>query len=217
MKFIIEKRNYIILFLIIILCFWIISIKNNRVFLKSFYFNGKTITINIYDKVNINKVSKKIKSIYKKYENLKKIKEYDISVEDDNYDSILLSYATENVIKYFKNYKIKKYIINEAGNIITGKKYGDNKYSISVNNPNNDEILEIVSLENECMVTVNNGDYDSLVVIGYDIVKTNIFAQEIKTLSIEDGKENALKNSYAVLWYDGKNILMTDNFKKYII
>lgn len=65
LKKIINKRNYIILFFIIILVLLIIfSDKNVNTKIKSFYYFGETITIEIFEDKN---VFKGIDNIYKKY------------------------------------------------------------------------------------------------------------------------------------------------------
>ncbi len=217
MNFIIQKRNYIILFLIVILCLWLVSVKNNRIFLKSYSFHDKTVTIIIYDKVNIKKVSNKIKKIYKKYENLKDINiKNDLSSGADN-ESVLLSFSTNEVIKYFKKNKISKYIINADGNISAGKKYGDENYNISINNQKNGKVLKIVSLQNKSIVTVSSDVYDSVVVIGDDIINANLVAQAIKSLDVSSGEELAFKYNCEVLWYFNDEISLSNNFSKYIV
>ena len=220
MNIIIEKRNYIILFLIIVLLLWLGMIKNNRIFLKSYNFDKKTITVAIYDRVNVKKVSDRIDKIYKKYEKIQAIDEISYDSEiifDVNDRNIILSLATNKVINYLKSKGITKYIINANGNIIAGKKYGENKYNISISDPDNDEILKIVSFENKSMVTINDGMYDTLIVICDDIIKATITAQNISNLNTEEGREYALKHGCDVFWYKNGKIIMTDNFKKYII
>ena len=220
MQFIIERRNYIILILIFILSFWIICLKNDRIFLKSYNFTDKTITIVIYDRVNVKKVSNEIKKIYKKYEKIKDLSTLNINGELlDKADkmNVIFSFSTNEVTKYLKKTKIYKYIINADGNIITGKRYGNDKYNISINDVNSDKVLKIVSLENESMVTINNEKYDSLVVIGSDIINTNLVGEAIKSLSVEDGKAIALKYNCEVLWYFNNKISLSKNFSKYIV
>ncbi len=220
MQFIIERRNYIILILIFILSFWIICLKNDRIFLKSYNFKDKTITIVIYDRVNVKKVSNEIKKIYKKYEKIKDLSTLNINGELlDKADkmNVIFSFSTNEVTKYLKKAKIYKYIINADGNIITGKRYGNDKYNISINDVNSDKVLKIVSLENESMVTINNEKYDSLVVIGSDIINTNLVGEAIKSLSVEDGKAIALKYNCEVLWYFNNKISLSKNFSKYIV
>ncbi|MBR3198966.1 MAG: FAD:protein FMN transferase [Bacilli bacterium] len=220
MKFIIEKRNYIILFLIVILVLWLGVMKKNRVFLKSFNFNDKTITVAIYDKVDTKKVSNRIYKIYNKYEKTKYLDEVSygseslFGVEDEN---IIFSFATNDVLDYLKGEKIEKYIINADGNVVTGKRYGMNKYNISISDPNSGEILKIVSLENQSMVTVNDGIYDTMVVIGNNIVETTITAQNIKNSNTKEGKDYVLKHDSNAFWYINKEIFMTENFKNYIV
>ena len=220
MQFIIERRNYIILILIFILSFWIICLKNDRIFLKSYNFKDKTITIVIYDRVNVKNVSNEIKKIYKKYEKIKDLSTLNINGELlDKADkmNVICSLSTNEITKYLIKTKIYKYIINADGNIITGKRYGNDKYNISINDVNSDKVLKIVSLENESMVTINNEKYDSLVVIGSDIINTNLVGEAIKSLSVEDGKAIALKYNCEVLWYFNNKISLSKNFSKYIV
>ena len=75
-----------------------------------------------------------------------------------NIDNIVSSYATSEVIDYFKDLKIKKYIINDDGNIIAGERYNNGKYKCSISDSLNKKVLKIVNIENESMYTLNNSD-----------------------------------------------------------
>lgn len=68
-KKIIDKRNYIILFIIIILIAFIIYNINTKVkeHMKTFYYFNETITLKIYSEKNMNKTFNDIDKIYKKY------------------------------------------------------------------------------------------------------------------------------------------------------
>ena len=49
-----------------------------------------------------------------------------------NFENIICAYATNDVIYYFKQNDIDKYIVNENGDIKVGKKYNKDKYKISI-------------------------------------------------------------------------------------
>lgn len=77
MKFLIKKRNYIILFVIVLLVFWILFnlfIKKD-IYIKSFDYFDEMITIKVYDKINQDKVTSDISNILKSYEEGKRNKE----------------------------------------------------------------------------------------------------------------------------------------------
>ena len=290
MKYLIEKRNYIIIFVIIILIFWIfINLNSKKIHLKSFDFNGKIITIKIYEDINEGAVYKKINDIYSYFENYEdklngkldnkmksfieygkvlynktfgnvditsgdlldklkdndkylfstKINDLDISSNmlknkiNFNIDNIVSSYATSEVIDYFKDLKIKKYIINDDGNIIAGERYNNGKYKCSISDSLNKKVLKIVNIENESMYTLNNSDdlkgymvnpkkgviekrYDTVVVISKDNLTANMVASNLYLLSIDEGKEYAKRYNSEALWHYNNEIYMTDNFSKYI-
>lgn len=286
-KKIIDKRNYIILFLIIILIIWILFFNKKEVYIKSFEYFGEVITFKIYDDVNYKKVEKDIKNIYEKYEDmdfkgeltsdefslieygkilyakshgyidftsgklfesLKEGKSYDFTSEIDkvilednklvndidfNFNGIISRYATNDVLYYFKQNDIKKYIVSEDGDVTAGKHYDDGKYKVSIINPNNDDVLGIVSLEKESMATRNKASsfkyymlnpktcqkeekYDSVVVIAGDNLTASMVADSLYLMDIEEGKKMA-KDYYAeALWVKDGEIIKTDGFDKYM-
>ena len=69
MKFLVSKRNYIILLVIVLLVIWILVnlLGKNEIFLKSFNSLDEPITIKVYDKINEDKVSNDIDKILKKF------------------------------------------------------------------------------------------------------------------------------------------------------
>ena len=70
MKLLIEKRNYLILGIIVLLVIWILFnlFSKREVYMDSFDYFGESITIKIYDKVNQNNLSEDINKILKGYE-----------------------------------------------------------------------------------------------------------------------------------------------------
>lgn len=70
MQFLIEKRNYLILGIIVLLVIWILFnlFSKKEVYMDSFDYFGESITIKVYDKVNQDNLSKDIDKILKSYE-----------------------------------------------------------------------------------------------------------------------------------------------------
>lgn len=283
MKKIIDKRNYIILFIIIILIIWILFFNKQTVYIKSFNYFGNTITYEIYDKVNHKKVDNDINNIYKAYTKkvdkklsdemyslieygkllyyetdgyiditsgklikyLKNNKKYNFQTQIDkvniknqtlkndidfNLDNIITTYATNDVIYYFKQNDIKHYLINENGDITAGKRYKD-KYKIGINKINGD-LLHVVLLENKAMATRNKSDdfksymvnpktskiekkYDSVVVIANNNLTANMLSNTLYLMDKEEGKKFIEKYNAEALWIDDE-ITYTEGFKKYI-
>ena len=287
LKKIIDKRNYIILFIIIILIIWVLFFSKTKTYIKTFNFNGENITFKIYDKVNHKKLTKDIENIYKKYENvnslsgklteeeknlieygkiayyktngyiditsgkllenLKDDKEYDFKSEIEkvdtknnklvndisfNFDNIIGSYATNEVLYYFKQNNIEKYIVSEDGDITAGKHYNKGKYSVSITNPNNGNLIEIISLENKSMATRNKSSefksymvnpktgkkenkYDSVVVIAKDNLTANMLVNSLYLMDIEEGKKILEDYHGEALWIQDDEITKTDGFDNY--
>lgn len=169
------KRNYIIFFIIILLVIFLIC---QRIGIKEYaktyeYFDHK-ITLKIYENKNIfNDVDK----ILKKSDN---------SVN-----------AVKKIQKYLKTKKIDKYIINDNGDITAGKHYKRDKFKISINYEN--DVLDIVEIKNESMVTRKDCTYKMIVIIGKDIVKTTKKAEEFC-------KSGNISKDYKVYWYDGNEL-----------
>ena len=176
-KKIIDKRNYIILFVIIILIIWILFFNKKEIYIKSFNYFDKVITYKVYDKVNHKQITDDINNIYKKYEKMdfkgelsedekalieygkiiyyksngyiditdgklvdkiKNEEEYkfktdieNVKITDNylindisfNFSEIISSYATNDVLYYFKQNDITKYIVSDDGDITAGKYY----------------------------------------------------------------------------------------------
>ena len=70
MKLLIEKRNYLILGIIVLLVIWILFnlFSKREVYMDSFDYFGESITIKVYDKVNQDNLSEDIDKILKSYE-----------------------------------------------------------------------------------------------------------------------------------------------------
>lgn len=285
---IVDKRNYIILAIIIILIVFIVINLNSKVNeqIKSFNYFNEDITIKIYSNKNMDSTFKEIDGIYKKYQkyyqnpsqntgkDLIKLLEYgknayeetggliDItagelitSIEDDktynfhttinsldfnkketlkniSIDSLIGAYATNIVKEYLDENKIKKYIINEDGNIIAGDHYNDDKYKVSITDTNGN-LVKIVYLNGESMATkgntskfkpymVNpltsskNKENNLISVISKDINEANKVANALYLMSIDDGKEFAKKYDVEVLWHtNDEKTYTTDGFKRY--
>ena len=281
MKKIIEKRNYIILFVIIVLIIWIMFFNKREIYLKSFNYFDETITYKIYNNIDKNKVTKDINDIYKKYENynakinnnindeniyslieygkllyyktdgliditsgdllknMQKGREYTFTSKIDkigketinyNFENIICAYATNDVIYYFKQNDIDKYIVNENGDIKVGKKYNKDKYKISI--INNEKLLYILNLENKAIATRKTNElkyminpktskkenkYDMLVVISNDNLTANMVANTIYFMNKEDGENFAKQYNSEVLWQKEDKIYQTKEFEKYIL
>lgn len=286
LKKIIDKRNYLILFVIVILIIWILFFNKEKIYMETFNYYGETITYKVYDKVDHKKLTKDINSIYKKYDdidlsgklnedekalieygkilyyktggyiditsgkllkNIKDGKEYKFKSEiekieinndklvndiDFNFENIIGSYATNEVLYYFKQNNIKKYIVSEDGDITALEYYDNGKYTVSINKPNSDEVLYLINLENKSMATRNTvsefksyminpktskkeSKYDGVVVIADDNLTANMLVNSLYLMDIDDGKK--LVNDYhaEALWIDDK-IIMTEGFDKYI-
>lgn len=285
LKKIIDKRNYIIFFVIFVLFIWILFFNKKEIYMESFNYYGETITFKVYDKVNHKKLTKDINNIFKKFENvneiegklnsdekglveygkvlhkktygyidvtsgelLKKLKNgesydfksdierLDINKEVDkdinfNFDNIIGSYATNEVLYYFKQNDIKKYIVSENGDITAGEHYDLGKYTVSINN-SNDEILYLVNLENKSLATrstvsefrsymVNpktckkETKYDEVVVIASDNLTANMLVNSLYLMDINEGKKLVEDYNAEALWV-GDEIIKTDGFDKYI-
>ena len=150
-----------------------------------------------------------------------------------NFDNIIGSYATNDVLYYFKQNNITKYIVNEDGDVTVGEHYSNDKYTVSINNPNTDEIMDIAIIENKTIATRNTTDdfksymvnpktskkenkYDSVVVIANDNLTANMLANAIYLMDLEDGKKLIEQYPAEALWIDGDEITKTDSFDNYI-
>ena len=286
-KKIIDKRNYIILFVIIILIIWILFFNKKEIYIKSFNYFDKVITYKVYDKVNHKQITDDINNIYKKYEKMdfkgelsedekalieygkiiyyksngyiditdgklvdkiKNEEEYkfktdieNIKIKDNylindisfNFSEIISSYATNDVLYYFKQNDITKYIVSDDGDITAGKYYDKGKYSVSINNPSDNEILDIVYLENKSMATRNTvsefrsyminpktskkeSKYDSVVVIANDNLTANMLANSLYLMDEDEGKKMVEDYHGEALWVIDDKIIKTDGFDKYL-
>ena len=95
-KKIIDKRNYIILFIIIVLIIWVVwsmFFHKREPYVETFNYYGEEITFKVYDKVNHNKLTNDINNIYKKYDDI------DLSGKLDEDEKTLVEYGK---ILYYK-------------------------------------------------------------------------------------------------------------------
>lgn len=272
MKFLVSKRNYIILLVIVLLVIWILVnlLGKNEIFLKSFNNLDEPITIKVYDKINEDKVSNDIDKILKKFLQNKKnkeLKEYgrilyakskgyvDITntelvkalrtgesynfktrINDDfddyNFEMIKSSYAVSEICDYFKQNDIKRYIINEGGNVIAGEGY-DGKYKVSLNKYDSQKILNIVLLENKSLYTLNKSDeiedymvnpktskvsdnFDSVSVIANDNLTADMIVRTLFLMSEDEGKEFIKDYDAEALWQKDGKVTMSAGFKNYL-
>lgn len=272
MKFLVSKRNYIILLVIVLLVIWILVnlLGKNEIFLKSFNSLDEPITIKVYDKINEDKVSNDIDKILKKFLKNKKnkeLKEYgrilyakskgyvDITntelvkalrtgesynfktrINDDfddyNFEMIKSSYAVSEICDYFKQNDIKRYIINEGGNVIAGEGY-DGKYKVSLNKYDSQKILNIVLLENKSLYTLNKSDeiedymvnpktskvsdnFDSVSVIANDNLTADMIVRTLFLMSEDEGKEFIKDYDAEALWQKDGKVTMSAGLKNYL-
>ena len=291
LKKIIDKRNYIILFVIVVLIIWLVwsvFFHKNEPYIETFDYYGEEITFKVYDKVNHKQLTEDINNIYKKYENVNELsgkvnedekslieygkiayyktngyvdvtkgelvrnikdgKEYDfkseienVIVEDDklvnnisfDFDDVIGSYATNEVLYYFKQRKITKYIVSENGDVAAGERYGKDEYSVSINKPDSEGVLEIISLENKAMASryttsefesymVNpktskkESKYAGVVVIANDNLTANMLVNSLYLMDLEEGKKLVSDYHGEALWITDGKIVTTDGFNNYV-
>lgn len=274
MQFLIEKRNYLILGIIVLLVIWILFnlFSKKEVYMDSFDYFGESITIKVYDKVNQDNLSEDIDKILKSYEGgekdddlleygrllymksngyidisdtdlvkaLRRGEDYKFSskINDDDFkdfdlDMIKASYAISEVCDYFKQNNIESYIINEGGNVITGKSYNDQKYKVSLSKYDSEEVLDIVLLENKSLYTLNKSDeiteysvnpktseavdnFDSVSVIANDNLTADMLVRTLFLMSEDDGRKYIENFNAEALWQKGDEVSMTDGFKNYL-
>lgn len=274
MQFLIEKRNYLILGIIVLLVIWILFnlFSKKEVYMDSFDYFGESITIKVYDKVNQDNLSEDIDKILKSYEEgekdddlleygrllymksngyidisdtdlvkaLRRGEDYKFSskINDDDFkdfdlDMIKASYAISEVCDYFKQNNIESYIINEGGNVITGKSYNDQKYKVSLSKYDSEEVLDIVLLENKSLYTLNKSDeiteysvnpktseavdnFDSVSVIANDNLTADMLVRTLFLMSEDDGRKYIENFNAEALWQKGDEVSMTDGFKNYL-
>lgn len=215
---IINGRNYIIFFIIIILIFtlFVSNIGKNKEYSENYKYFDHYIVVKIYENKN---VFGSIDNIYIKYSNLEKeqikkeIEKYikkkytnaNEYIKSNEYNEIVSAYATSEVVKYLKQKNIDKYLISDDGDITVGKHYADRKYNVSVMDPKTNKVIEIVELQDESMVTRKNEMYDSVVVIADDVNEATIIANVISLMEIEEGRKIVKEHKLKALWYkDGK-------------
>ena len=150
-----------------------------------------------------------------------------------NFDNVIGSYATNEVLNYFKQNDIKKYIVSENGDISAGEYYDSGNFKVSINKPNSNGILEVVYLENKSMASRYNTNkfeaymvnpktskkeskYDGVIVISSDNLTANMLVNSLFLMDIDEGKKMALDYSSEAMWIDGNEIVKTDGFDKYL-
>ena len=179
------------------LSFWIFNNKN-KTFVESFDLNDKVLTVIIYEKIDDKKVINKIEKICDKWEKSKEKVSY------------LNSYAVKELIDYFNKAGIKKYLVNEDGNVSVGKRYKKDKYSVSILNPKNEDILKIVKLENESMITIKD-DNNSVSVIYKDNVEAFRICSQLFNLGVDEGKKLCDELGCEAFWYIDEKVDETKN------
>lgn len=270
-----DKRNYIILFVIICLTLFIIIPKKDQIYIKSFNYFDNIITYKIYDKVDNRKITSKINEIYKKYENYNnklktklspsmvelieygkllyiktdgyiditynnqennfKTKINDVNIKNGklekkmnfNFDNIISSYATSEVLDYLKENDIKKYIINDSGDVITGKHYNGGKYKVSIHDKNS--VLDILYLEEKAVATRRNDNklinpktgkiekkYNTVIVIAKDNLTAGMLANAVYLMDKSSGEKLVHEYNAECLWQINSDIQTTANFNKYL-
>ncbi|MBR2834062.1 MAG: FAD:protein FMN transferase [Bacilli bacterium] len=96
-KKIIDRRNYIILFIIIVLFVLIVILNNTRIHadIREYNYFDEKISLELYTNKNAKKIFEKVDSIYRKYNNF-----YKKPLENDDEDFIkLLEYGKELYVK----------------------------------------------------------------------------------------------------------------------
>ncbi|MBQ9011501.1 MAG: FAD:protein FMN transferase [Bacilli bacterium] len=175
-KKIIDKRNYIIFGIILILFLLIISgYGKTKEYIKTFEYFNETITIKLYSNKNVDKIWKGIDIICSRYQNYydnsysnvdKGLTNYGITLyektndlidvnSDVKFDSVIGPYVAVKIKKYLEKNGIDSYIINEEGNIITGSHYNKSKYKISITDVDG-KLVDIVNLKNMNMAIKGN-------------------------------------------------------------
>lgn len=271
---IIEKRNYIILTIIIVIgVFLLLNVNKQREYSQTFNYFNHNIVVKIYENKDIfagidkiykdydkaykgknDKLLEEIisygQSMYKEtngYVDISKksltdgqISDFETKInnltskskDDLDLDSIIGGLATSDVIYYLESEGVKEYLISDDGDVTAGNYYDDGTFKVSINNPNNGEILEVVNLENKSMVTRSTSKktesymvnpienkvtkkYDTLVIIADDVITATMLANALYLMDYEDGKDFIKDFDAGVYWYfDGKT--ETYKFDKYL-
>lgn len=276
MKKIIEKRNYIIFCLVILLGVGVLLIKKPiQEQTHNYYAFGESVIIKIYDNKDSSKIFKEIETIYEKWDKaykslyskekitsdmsllldygkklsretnglldininllVKKIEEnYDMQdyLNPINIDSLIGSYVANEVQTYLKKNNIKKYLINQNGDIITGDHYNKEKYSISIHDAE-DKVIKILYFTNKSLSVKGNtdmfqpymvnpitekksGENKIVAVISNDIKEADMLSRVLYLLSIKEGQEFIKKYTAEALWYSEDEIITTEGMKKYL-
>ena len=156
--------------------------------------------------------------------------------------AVAKGYTVEQVKEYFKQNKIEKYILNAGGNVIVGDKIANEKYSIGIEDPDNDQtVIKVIYGNNIAVVT--SGGYQrfyewqgkkyshiidpntlyptnymkSVTVILSDSALGDVLSTMLFLMPVEDGVNyiNSLDGVEAI-WYTNDNQIITSNgIKKY--
>ena len=108
-KKIIDRRNYIILFIIIVLFVLIVILNNTRIHadIREYNYFDEKISLELYTNKNAKKIFEKVDSIYRKYNNF-----YKKPLENDDEDFIkLLEYGKELYVKTDGNIDITSHAL----------------------------------------------------------------------------------------------------------
>lgn len=146
-----------------------------------------------------------------------------------NLDNIRIGYATEEVVKYLKNKKLKIYLINAGSIVVAGDHYEeDGKYLVALSSPfknNETNVLTNISFTNGAIVTkgtyqnayeYEGKDYGSIIepdtkkpaehttsvtVLGKSVKEAEALATTLYLMSGQNGKDYIEDNKdYAVMW-----------------
>lgn len=147
-------------------------------------------------------------------------------------------YVTELVRNYLEDNGIYSYIINAGGNVVVGKAYNKDYYTIGITDPNKiNDIFTKVNVNNKAIVT--SGDYQrycvwddvlyshiinpytkmpsgyfrSVTVISDSSLLGDIYSTYLFLLPIEEGRKVVLSNDeIEAIWYiDQDNVIRSDD------
>jgi len=157
---------------------------------------------------------------------------------------IVKGYTNQIVSEYLESIGIDRYLINAGGNILVGKHYKNDKYTIGIENPmKNDASISLkVSLEEKTVVTKGNyqtnltidnkkymniinpktkypsDNYLSVTVIADDSRKADIISNILPLLPLDEALEyvNSKEGIEAMFYISEDEQIMSNNFNIYI-
>lgn len=151
-------------------------------------------------------------------------------------------YASQEVAEMLKNSGINNFIINAGGNVVVGKAYNKEKYSIGIENPEIDNDLYQVVKGNDISIVTSGGyerfyeyngvkyhhiidpdtlfpanNYLSVTVIANDSALADILSTTLFLLPIDKGLEiiDSMDDVEAIYYIDSNNIIKSKGFNKY--